>query len=148
MDYYGYHAVLCSLDSSMTAPAFSAFIVTAATEQCVHATSHCHYTGPSGILLVSTCSHVLLTQILSAHTSELYRQKWRSTGSGVDVGQSSPFPWQMQMVLKCADIGHLVAASHTHRRWAFQLEEEFFRQVLPSRCLSGSAHMTSTYAQL
>lgn len=56
----------------MTAPAFLAFIVTAATQQCVHATFHCHYTWPSGILLVSICSHVLLTQILSAYTSELY----------------------------------------------------------------------------
>ena len=36
----------------------------------------------------------------------------------------------MQMVLKCADIGHLAAPPRTHRRWAFQLEEEFFRQVL------------------
>ena len=33
------------------------------------------------------------------------------------------------MVLKCADIGHLAAGIHTHKRWAFQLEEEFFRQV-------------------
>ncbi|DBB04745.1 TPA: putative 3',5'-cyclic phosphodiesterase pde-3 [Trebouxia sp. C0006] len=33
-----------------------------------------------------------------------------------------------QMVLKCADIGHLAAPPRTHRRWAFQLEEEFFRQ--------------------
>ena len=35
----------------------------------------------------------------------------------------------MQMVLKCADIGHLAAPAKTHKRWAFQLEEEFFRQV-------------------
>ena len=35
----------------------------------------------------------------------------------------------LQMVLKCADIGHLAAPPRTHRRWAFQLEEEFFRQV-------------------
>ena len=34
----------------------------------------------------------------------------------------------MQMVLKCADIGHLAASPRTHRRWAYQLEEEFFRQ--------------------
>ncbi|KAL0049434.1 hypothetical protein WJX82_002295 [Trebouxia sp. C0006] len=33
-----------------------------------------------------------------------------------------------QMVLKCADIGHLAAAARTHKRWAYQLEEEFFRQ--------------------
>ncbi|KAL0021688.1 hypothetical protein WJX79_000250 [Trebouxia sp. C0005] len=33
-----------------------------------------------------------------------------------------------QMVLKCADIGHLAAPPRTHRRWAFQLEEEFFQQ--------------------
>ena len=33
------------------------------------------------------------------------------------------------MVLKCADISHLAADPKTHRRWAYQLEEEFFRQV-------------------
>lgn len=38
------------------------------------------------------------------------------------------------MVLKCADIGHLAADVATHKRWAYQLEEEFFRQV---RCGSG-----------
>lgn len=32
------------------------------------------------------------------------------------------------MVLKCADIGHLAASVATHKRWAYQLEEEFFRQ--------------------
>lgn len=40
----------------------------------------------------------------------------------------------MQVMLKCADIGHLAAAPHVHRRWALLLEEEFFLQVLqPSR---------------
>lgn len=34
----------------------------------------------------------------------------------------------MQMLLKCADIGHLAAAPALHQRWAYQLEEEFFRQ--------------------
>ncbi len=34
-----------------------------------------------------------------------------------------------QMVLKCADIGHLAADPKTHKRWAYQLQEEFFRQV-------------------
>ncbi|KAL0043699.1 hypothetical protein WJX82_003553 [Trebouxia sp. C0006] len=33
-----------------------------------------------------------------------------------------------QMVLKCADVGHLAADPKTHKRWAYQLEEEFFRQ--------------------
>ena len=32
------------------------------------------------------------------------------------------------MVLKCADIGHLASAPRMHKRWAYQLEEEFFRQ--------------------
>ena len=36
------------------------------------------------------------------------------------------------MVLKCADIGHLAAAPKVHKRWAYQLEEEFFRQVSSS----------------
>lgn len=35
----------------------------------------------------------------------------------------------LQMMLKCADIGHLAAAPASHQRWAFQLEEEFFQQV-------------------
>ena len=35
----------------------------------------------------------------------------------------------VQMLLKCADIGHLAADVSTHKRWAYQLEEEFFRQV-------------------
>ena len=35
----------------------------------------------------------------------------------------------MQMVLKCADIGHLAADYRTHRQWSLKLEEEFFRQV-------------------
>ena len=35
----------------------------------------------------------------------------------------------LQMLLKCADIGHLAADQETHKRWAFQLEEEFFQQV-------------------
>ncbi|DBA80660.1 TPA: hypothetical protein ACH3X1_007904 [Trebouxia sp. C0004] len=33
-----------------------------------------------------------------------------------------------QMVVKCADIGHLAADPKTHKRWALLLEEEFFRQ--------------------
>ncbi|KAL0017820.1 hypothetical protein WJX77_003173 [Trebouxia sp. C0004] len=33
-----------------------------------------------------------------------------------------------QMVLKCADIGHLAADTATHKRWSLKLEEEFFRQ--------------------
>lgn len=35
----------------------------------------------------------------------------------------------MQMVIKCADIAHLSVDKATHKRWALQLEEEFFRQV-------------------
>lgn len=35
----------------------------------------------------------------------------------------------LQMLLKCADIGHLAAPSALHKRWAYQLEEEFFRQA-------------------
>ena len=35
----------------------------------------------------------------------------------------------MQMLLKCADIGHLAAAPANHRRWALCLEEEFLQQV-------------------
>jgi len=35
----------------------------------------------------------------------------------------------LQMVIKCADIGHLAADLDTHKRWSYKLEEEFFRQV-------------------
>ena len=51
----------------------------------------------------------------------------------------------LQMVLKCADIGHLAADSATHKRWSLKLEEEFFRQVTvtprPS-ATAKSAHLT------
>lgn len=40
----------------------------------------------------------------------------------------------MQVMLKCADIGHLAAAPEVHRRWALLLEEEFFLQVPHSLC--------------
>ena len=40
----------------------------------------------------------------------------------------------LQMVIKCADIGHLAADHTTHRQWSFKLEEEFFRQVLSVDC--------------
>jgi len=51
---------------------------------------------------------------------------------------------RVQMVLKCADIGHLAADPATHKRWSLKLEEEFFRQV--SKCiiwLSDSADSSS-----
>ena len=47
----------------------------------------------------------------------------------------------VQMLLKCADIGHLAADVSTHKRWAYQLEEEFFRQVsTPPHLLVCKAH--------
>ncbi|DBB14759.1 TPA: hypothetical protein ACH3X3_004373 [Trebouxia sp. C0006] len=51
-----------------------------------------------------------------------------------------------QMVLKCADIGHLAAGLHTHKRWALQLEEEFFRQGDKEKecCLTVSPLMDRT----
>ena len=39
---------------------------------------------------------------------------------------------RMQMAIKCADIAHLSVDKATHKRWALQLEEEFFRQVCVS----------------
>lgn len=44
------------------------------------------------------------------------------------------------MVLKCADIGHLAATPKTHKRWAYQLEEEFFRQVIPATACMAYLH--------
>ena len=38
-----------------------------------------------------------------------------------------------QMVIKCADIGHLAADHNIHKRWSYKLEEEFFRQVQPPK---------------
>jgi hypothetical protein len=29
----------------------------------------------------------------------------------------------VQMVIKCADIGHLAADHNTHKRWSYKLEE-------------------------
>ncbi|DBB01895.1 TPA: hypothetical protein ACH3X1_000492 [Trebouxia sp. C0004] len=40
-----------------------------------------------------------------------------------------------QMVIKCADIGHLAADHNTHKRWSYKLEEEFFRQGDKERAL-------------
>ena len=45
----------------------------------------------------------------------------------------------LQMVLKCADIGHLAADLKTHQRWAYQLEEEFFQQVRLLTCSASIA---------
>lgn len=45
----------------------------------------------------------------------------------------------MQMLLKCADIGHLAAAPANHKRWALQLEEEFFQQV--AICMVAALHL-------
>ncbi len=59
----------------------------------------------------------------------------------------------LQMVLKCADIGHLSVDPKTHKRWAFQLEEEFFRQVYCSShfgtlCNSTSLCIASYFADV
>ena len=52
----------------------------------------------------------------------------------------------MQMVLKCADIGHLAADMATHKRWAYLLEEEFFRQVIT--CLPSALHLSQLLSLL
>lgn len=41
----------------------------------------------------------------------------------------------LQVMLKCADIGHLTSDLTTHKRWVSRLEEEFFKQVSCSRLL-------------
>ena len=43
-----------------------------------------------------------------------------------------------QMVIKCADIGHLAADHNIHKRWSYKLEEEFFRQVQPPKPIHSS----------
>ncbi len=47
----------------------------------------------------------------------------------------------VQMVIKCADIGHLAADHNTHKRWSYKLEEEFFRQVQPPQLTRSSWHI-------
>ncbi|KAA6427408.1 MAG: hypothetical protein FRX49_02072 [Trebouxia sp. A1-2] len=47
---------------------------------------------------------------------------------GTDMKKHFDITSRFQMLLKCADIGHLAAAPDTHKRWAYQLEEEFFQQ--------------------
>lgn len=44
------------------------------------------------------------------------------------------------MLLKCADIGHLAADQETHKKWAYQLEEEFFQQVIHCSCSPAPLH--------
>ena len=56
----------------------------------------------------------------------------------------------VQMVLKCADIGHLSVDPVTHKRWAYQLEEEFFRQVqcCTTNAMEPSCSLTHIHADL
>ena len=61
----------------------------------------------------------------------------------------------LQMLVKCADIGHLAATPRTHKRWATQLEEEFFRQVMHCTwssyamlCLAMLCHAVLCHAML
>ena len=61
--------------------------------------------------------------MLSFHHSMLYCRK------KIEPWHLSHEHDSLQMVLKCADIGHLSVDPVTHKRWAYQLEEEFFRQV-------------------
>lgn len=49
------------------------------------------------------------------------------------------------MVLKCADIGHLAADLRTHKRWAYLLEEEFFRQVCPFLMCCAFGHCATAF---
>ncbi|DBA93554.1 TPA: putative 3',5'-cyclic phosphodiesterase pde-3 [Trebouxia sp. C0006] len=78
----------------------------------------------------------------SASSSETRGDSAPGTSTGSDTSRQAPatdgIDWDnvkaddkmlvFQMLLKCADIGHLAAAQDTHKRWAYQLEEEFFQQ--------------------
>ncbi|KAL0021983.1 hypothetical protein WJX77_002623 [Trebouxia sp. C0004] len=76
----------------------------------------------------------------SASSSEARANSTTATGSGTarQAPATDGIDWDnvkaddkmlvFQMLLKCADIGHLAAAPDTHKRWAYQLEEEFFQQ--------------------
>ncbi|KAL0024748.1 hypothetical protein WJX79_001370 [Trebouxia sp. C0005] len=78
----------------------------------------------------------------SALSSDTRADSATGTGTGSDTSRQAPatdsIDWDnakaddkmlvFQMLLKCADIGHLAAAPDTHKRWAYQLEEEFFQQ--------------------
>ena len=78
-----------------------------------------------GCIVCCICSiaHVL-TELLLQYTWFLESTRNQST-----PGHQQQLFAYMQMLLKCADIGHLAADVITHKRWAYQLEEEFFRQV-------------------
>ena len=66
--------------------------------------------------------------LIDLGSSETQRAVCSEKQSNADT-RADKVVWCVQMVLKCADIGHLAAPPRTPRRWAFQLEEEFFRQV-------------------
>lgn len=55
-------------------------------------------------------------------------EAWRAVRMVLKCAGTSEALHAVQMVLKCADIGHLAASPRTHSRWAYQLEEVFFRQ--------------------
>merc|ERR1712167_38784 len=44
------------------------------------------------------------------------------------TGQAEFMPLAMQIVLKCADLGHLALSWHEHCSWVQRLETEFFAQ--------------------
>ena len=58
----------------------------------------------------------------------------QTAGPALQRSRGSALFGVVQMVLKCADIGHLAAAPQTHKRWTLLLEEEFYRQVHGVQC--------------
>ncbi|KAL0039442.1 hypothetical protein WJX79_008577 [Trebouxia sp. C0005] len=99
------------------------------------------------LMLRSTCINMVLGTDMKKHFDIMsrfqaaFKRAPPSSAADLSLQSASASPvqdWESikpedktlvhQMVLKCADIGHLAADIHTHKRWAFQLEEEFFRQ--------------------
>lgn len=85
------------------------------------------------VQLMASLTFTLLTLLVSVKLPAMWypHDVARIRSIVRDVVQSHLMPGgcTVQMVLKCADIGHLAADVATHKRWSLKLEEEFFRQV-------------------
>ncbi|DBB02619.1 TPA: putative 3',5'-cyclic phosphodiesterase pde-3 [Trebouxia sp. C0006] len=83
----------------------------------------------SALVLLHQPQHLFLSkERVSAEQVGTMRGVTISEVLGTDMKKHFDITSRFQMLLKCADIGHLAAAPALHQRWAYQLEEEFFRQ--------------------
>ncbi|KAA6420588.1 MAG: hypothetical protein FRX49_09381 [Trebouxia sp. A1-2] len=80
-------------------------------------------------------AYLVLVERVSAEQVGAMRAVSIAQVLGTDMKKHFDITSRFQMLLKCADIGHLAAAPALHQRWAYQLEEEFFRQGDQERVL-------------